>query len=81
MPLASRELYRSSNGDSWSLVRDDASGRPQVLHQPNRASGGRESRIEIGDFLIRDVHGPQQVELLQLIGTLVGKSDGGGSPI
>ena len=71
MLQAARELYRSANGDSWSLVRDDASGTPQVLHEPNRASGGQASRMEIGDFLSRDTHGPQQAELLRLIGTLV----------
>lgn len=68
---AARTLYRSANGDNWSLVRDDASGTPQVLHEPNRASGGQTSRIGIGDFLTRDTHGPQQAELLRLIGTLV----------
>jgi hypothetical protein len=71
MPQAARELYRSANGDRWSLVLDDAVGRPQVLHEPNRASGGQASRIEIGDFLIRDAHGPQHAELLCLIGSLI----------
>jgi hypothetical protein len=71
MPQAARELYRSANGDRWSLVLDDAVGRPQVLHEPNQASGGQASRIEIGDFLIRDAHGPQHAELLCLIGSLV----------
>lgn len=71
MPQAARELYRSANGDRWSLVLDDAVGRPQVLHEPNRASGGQASRLEIGDFLIRDAHGPQHAELLCLIGSLV----------
>jgi hypothetical protein len=66
-----RELYRSANGDRWSLLRDETSSRPYILHQPNQASGGRESQIEIGDFLIRDAHGPQHAELLRLIGTLV----------
>jgi hypothetical protein len=81
MQPAMRELYRSANGDSWSLVRDEQSGRVMVLHEPNAASGGRPSRIEIGDFLIRDAHGPQHAELLRLIGTLVGNIDAGGSPI
>ena len=34
-----RELYRSANGDRWSLIQDD--GKVQVLHEPNAASGGR----------------------------------------
>jgi hypothetical protein len=38
---------------------------------PNAASGGRPSRLEVGDFLVRDAHGPQHAELLRLIGTLV----------
>jgi hypothetical protein len=81
MHPAMRELYRSANGDRWSLIRDDQSGKVLVLHEPNAASGGRASRIEIGEFLIRDAHGPQHAELLRLIGTLVGKTDAGGSPI
>jgi hypothetical protein len=68
---AARELYRSANGDRWSLVLDDALDSPQILHEPNQASGGQASRIDIGDFLIRDAHGPQHAELLRLIGSLV----------
>jgi hypothetical protein len=71
MPQAARELYRSSNGDRWALILDEALGKPQVLHEPNQASGGQASRVEIGDFLVRDAHGPQHAELLRLIGTLV----------
>jgi hypothetical protein len=71
MPQTGRVLYRSANGDNWSLVRDDASGVPQILHEPNPASGGRPSRTGIGDFLTRDANGPQHSELLRLIGTLV----------
>jgi hypothetical protein len=70
MPQAIRELYRSANGDSWFLVRDESSATPHVLHEPNRASGGRSSRIEIGDFLTRDANGPQHAELLRLVGLL-----------
>jgi hypothetical protein len=81
MPNSMRELYRSSNGDRWSLIQDDQSDRVLILHEPNAASGGRPSRLEVGDFLVRDAHGPQHAELLRLIGTLVGKIDGGGSPI
>jgi hypothetical protein len=70
MPQTTRELYRSANGDSWILVRDVLSDTPHILHEPNRASGGRSSRIEIGDFLTRDANGPQHAELLRLIGLL-----------
>ena len=61
MSIRSRELYRSANGDRWSLVRDAESGRVIVRH-------------EVGDVLVRGGLGPEKQELLRLIGTLV---DGG----
>ena len=66
-----RELYHSSNGDRWLLVRDDDSGEVFVTHQPNAASGGRSTDIEIGTFLSQGRLGPEHQSLLQLIGTLV----------
>jgi len=65
-----RELYRSPNGDRWLLVRETVSDRVLVRHEPNLPSGGKESMIEIGEFLCRG-HGPEQQALLRLIGTLV----------
>src|SRR4051794_25006705 len=44
-PAPEKELYRSSNGDCWYLVREPGSERMLVRHQPNRASGGRPSLI------------------------------------
>lgn len=70
MALETRELYRSSSGDRWQLARDPGSGRVFVLHEPNIASGGRTSHIDIDAFLATH-HGPEQQELLRLIGTLV----------
>ncbi len=75
MSSGARELYRSANGDRWSLVRDAASGRVFVRHEPNASSGGRASGIGVGDFLVRGGHGPEHQALLRLIGTLV---EGGG---
>jgi hypothetical protein len=63
MPNTMRELYRSSNGDRWSLIRDDSSGKVLILHEPNAGSGGLPSRLEVGDFLVRDAHGPRHAEL------------------
>ena len=71
MSIRSRELYRSANGDRWSLVRDAESGRVIVRHEPNPSSGGRPSDVEVGDFLVRGGLGPEKQELLRLIGTLV----------
>jgi hypothetical protein len=40
MPVESRELYSSPNGDRWHLVREPRSGRVFIKHEPNAASGG-----------------------------------------
>ena len=65
-----RELYRSSNGDEWHLVRETDSEHVLIKHQPNTASGGRTSYVEIAEFLTGG-HGPEHQALLELIGTLV----------
>ena len=64
MSLETRELCRIVDGDRWHLVRDAASGRVFVRHEPNASSGG-------GASLARGGHGPEHRELLRLIGTLV----------
>jgi len=66
---AARELYCSSNGDRWYLVRD--SDRVSVVHVPNASSGGRIETLELREFLARGEGGPEHQELLRLIGTLV----------
>ena len=71
MMSATRVLYDSPNGDRWSLIRDAASGRISVLHEPNPASGGRVAHLDLGEFLRRDGQGPEHQELLRLVGTLV----------
>ena len=71
MPLETRGLCRIVDGDRWHLVRDAASERVFVRHEPNASSGGRASDIGVGDFLARGGHGPEHQELLRLIGTLV----------
>jgi hypothetical protein len=70
MTSGTRELYRSSNGDRWHLVRETDSGRVLIRHEPNTASGGRTSYVEIAEFLTGG-HGPEHQELLRLIGTLI----------
>lgn len=71
MTMKTRLLYSSANGDQWHLVRDPGTGKVFVRHEPNAPSGGPISHFEIGEFLIRGVHGPEHTELLRLIGTLV----------
>lgn len=74
MPMHSRTLYQSSNGDRWLLVRDAEANRLFVRHEANQASGGHRSEIEIGPFLAGG-QGPEQQALLRLIGTLVETAD------
>ena len=65
-----KAVYRSSNGDVWYLARED-SGRVYVGHEPNAASGGTSSRLDIATFLATGPEGPQHQALLSMIGSLV----------
>jgi hypothetical protein len=69
MPIATRDLYRSANGDRWLLIREDT-GRVFVRHEANLPSGSTVTDSEIADFLGEGSLGPEQQELLRLIGTL-----------
>ena len=71
MSVKTRELYHSANGDRWCLAYDPGKRRVFVRHEPNLASGGNSSDIEIGTFLCRPGEGPEKLELLRLIATLV----------
>ena len=74
MSIQTRELYQSANGDRWYLAHDPAVACVFVRHEPNLASGGKISDIDIGAFLSRSGQGPEKQELLRLIGTLVDDS-------
>jgi hypothetical protein len=67
MPLFTENIYRSPNGDRWRLIRDPASGRRFVRHEPNAASGGRVTDIELDDFLSIDGAGPEYSNLRHLL--------------
>jgi hypothetical protein len=64
-----RKLYESSSGDRWYLIRDP-SGALFIHHEANAASGGYVEHEDVVAFLSRG-DGPEQRELLRLIGTLV----------
>ncbi len=68
-----RQIYASSNGDRWSLIRTTA-GEICVRHEANAASGGHVADIALGTFLASG-KGPEQQELLRLIGTLLGPDE------
>jgi len=62
-------IYQSSNGDSWSLTKDPATGAAAVIHRPNPQSGGQASYVEIEQFLSEGANGPEHQALRQLIET------------
>jgi hypothetical protein len=64
-----RKLYESPSGDRWYLI-GDPSGAVFIRHEANVASGGQVEHEDITTFLSRGA-GPEQQELLRLIGTLV----------
>jgi hypothetical protein len=62
-----RELYVSPNGDRWDVGRD-SSGRLQVVHRANEASGGSVTLLDIGTFLtMRHNLGPEHQALIHLL--------------
>jgi len=71
MPDEVREFFTSSNGDRWSLGRDEDTGSAFVVHKANRPSGGSVTELDIETFLGRNPDAPEGRALLQLIGTLL----------
>ena len=67
MSLDATLLYRSSNGDHWSLMHDRASGRRFVRHGANSSSGGHISDTELSDFLSVEGSGPEYAALRRLL--------------
>ena len=65
-----RLLYHGDSGDDWLLIRNDR-GEVEVEHRPTPPSGGRISRLAVGEFLQTGHRGPQHEALLRLLGTLV----------
>ena len=47
MAITTDDFYRSSNGDRWQLIRDTATGRSFVRHEPNLLSGGRTTDTDV----------------------------------
>ena len=61
------DFHRSSNGDRWQLLRDTASGRRVVRHQPNLASGGQVTETGVEEFLDRTGSSPENLALRELL--------------
>jgi hypothetical protein len=67
MPVKTRELYSSPNGDRWLLCREADTQRVFIKHEPNAPSGGHVSEIDTGTFLSRGSLNPEHQALLRLI--------------
>jgi len=71
MPLNTRHLYRSPNGDQWFLCQDPAAGSVFIRREANLSSGGQVTDTDIETFLTGGERHPQHQALIRLIGTLV----------
>jgi hypothetical protein len=68
MAMTAKDFYRSSNGDRWQLIRETASGRSFVRHEPNLSSGGRTTDTHVEEFLNRTGSSPENLALQALLG-------------
>ncbi len=73
MPISAIDIYRSSNGDRWQMLRDTETGNVTVRHTPNRASGGKATEMSVDEFLSIDGPGPEYAALRRLLNQ---KADG-----
>ena len=67
MTVVIDDFYRSTNGDRWQLLRDTASGRRVVRHEPNLASGGQVTETGVEEFLDRTGSSPENLALRELL--------------
>jgi hypothetical protein len=62
-----RLFYKSTNGDTWSLIQDQTTGALAVIHAPNPSSGGNDTHIDIESFLSNGAAGPEHQALRRLV--------------
>jgi hypothetical protein len=67
MEQAAQEIYRSSNGDRWTLIHDASSGRRFVRHEANPSSGGQVTDTDVDAFLGIARSGPEFAALRRLL--------------
>jgi transaldolase len=73
--LLSQDIYRSSNGDRWQLIREPGSGRSFVRHEANSSAGGQVTDTDVDEFLSVHGSGPESVELRRMLHEHEGISD------
>jgi hypothetical protein len=62
-----RLFYTSPNGDRWLLVKIRATGEIMIRHEPNDASGGKTSEVDVETFAASNSGSPEQQALTDLI--------------
>jgi len=67
MAASITEIYRSSNGDRWQLVRTTDPASMLVRHIPNPSSGGQTTNATVADFLSTNGPGPEYAALRRLL--------------
>jgi hypothetical protein len=67
MSLTKHLIYRSANGDCWSLMTDSVSGRKFVRHEANPSSGGHLTDTDVEAFLAIGGSGPEFVALRDML--------------
>ncbi|HTI82271.1 MAG TPA: hypothetical protein VL614_17610 [Acetobacteraceae bacterium] len=67
MTASITEIYRSSNGDRWELVRTADPERTLVRHIANQSSGGRTTDTAVEDFLKVDGPGAEFAALRRIL--------------
>ena len=67
MSTESTQFAASSNGDTWLLATDEATGVEVVIHCANKPSGGHETRTLIPEFLYLRPLGPEHDALVALL--------------
>ncbi len=75
MAASMTEIYRSSNGDRWQLVRITNPTRMLVRHIPNRSSGGQTTSTTVADFLSANGPGPEYAALRRLLESIAAEPE------
>ncbi|PBB99556.1 hypothetical protein CK224_08485 [Mesorhizobium sp. WSM3862] len=76
-PIVTGSLHKS-NGDRWLVVKVGERDEIFVRHEPNRASGGQPSEVDIETFIARGVESPEGKALIDLLDQLRGEQDRAG---
>jgi hypothetical protein len=67
MPVITQYIYRSANGDRWSLITDTSPREKIVRHLANQPSGGKITDLGVAEFLAIRGSGPEFVALRDIL--------------